>query len=516
MSNNTTDSIQFPAESSYRDLLKKGVSMKVLLISAATPDTFWSFKHVLPFVFRRAAFPPLGLLTVAGMLPKDWQLRLIDLNTTRLRDVDIEWADYVFLSAMIVQTDSAREVAVRCRSKQTTVIAGGPLFTTSHARFPEIRHFVLGEAENIMPALVSDMESGSLKASYASSSRPDITRTPVPRWDLIKLRQYATMPLQFSRGCPFNCEFCDIVVMNGRIPRTKSPGQMIEELESLIAAGWRERVFIVDDNFIGNKVKAKAFLRALISWRKHRDVKISFTTEASLNLADDQELLDLMAEAGFNQVFVGIESPDEESLTECEKTQNTQRDLVAAVKKIQNSGLEVMGGFIVGFDSDTVGIFERQSSFIEQSGIVTAMVGLLTALPETRLFSRLKEEGRIIQDATGNNVEAVLNFLPKLDREYLINGYRLLVKRLYAPDAYYSRILTFLREYRPREPSLRPTVRDCLALIRSFWVIGNCTPGRRAYWKFVAKVMLFHRRLLHLAMTLAIMGHHFRRVAATI
>jgi radical SAM superfamily enzyme YgiQ (UPF0313 family) len=490
--------------------------MKVLLVSAATPDTFWSFKHVLPFVLRRAAFPPLGLLTVAGMLPKDWQLRLVDLNTTRLRDVDIEWADYVFLSAMIVQADSAREVAARCRSKQTTVIAGGPLFTTSHARFPEIHHFVLGEAENVVPALVSDMESGSLKASYSSSSRPDITRTPVPRWDLIKLSRYVIMPLQFSRGCPFNCEFCDIIVMNGRTPRTKSPGQMIEELESLIAAGWQERVFIVDDNFIGNKVKAKAFLRALISWRKHRDVRVSFTTEASLNLGDDQELLDLMAEAGFNQVFVGIESPDEESLIECEKVQNTQRDLVAAVKKIQNSGLEVMGGFIVGFDSDTVGIFDRQSSFIERSGIVTAMVGLLMALPETRLFSRLKQEDRIVHDSTGNNVDGVLNFVPRLDREYLVRGYCLLVKRLYAPDAYYRRILTFLREYRPRGPSLRPTVRDCLALIRSFWVMGICTPGRRAYWKFVAKVMLFHRRLLHLAMTLAIMGHHFRRVAATI
>jgi radical SAM superfamily enzyme YgiQ (UPF0313 family) len=490
--------------------------MKVLLVSAATPDTFWSFKHVLPFVFRRAAFPPLGLLTVAGMLPKDWELRFVDLNTARLRDTDIDWADYVFLSAMIVQADSAREVAARCRSKQRTVIAGGPLFTTSHSRFPEIDHFVLGEAENVMPDLVSDMESGNVKASYASPTRPDITRTPIPRWDLIKLGRYAAMSLQFSRGCPFNCEFCDIIVMNGRTPRTKSPAQMIEELESLIAAGWRERVFIVDDNFIGNKVKAKAFLRALIPWHKNQDVRLSFTTEASLNLADDQELLDLMVEAGFNQVFVGIETPDEAGLIECEKIQNTQRDLVAAVKKLQNSGLEVMGGFIVGFDSDKAGVFEQQHSFIEQSGIVTAMVGLLTALPETRLFSRLKEEGRIIHDATGNNVEAVLNFLPKLDREYLIHGYRLLVQRLYAPDAYYRRILTFLQEYQPRGPGLRLTMRDFLALVRSLWVIGVCGPGRRAYWKFVAKVMLFHRRLLHNAMTLAIMGHHFRRVAAAV
>lgn len=491
--------------------------MKVLLVAAATPDTFWSYRHVLPFIFKRAAFPPLGLLTVAGMLPKSWQLRLIDLNTTRLRDTDIAWADYVFLSAMIVQAGSAREVAERCRSMQKTVIAGGPLFTTGHARFPEIDHFVLGEAENVMPSLIADMEAGSLRSLYSSEERPDVKDTPVPRWDLLKLRQYVTMPLQFSRGCPFNCEFCDIIVMNGRVPRTKSPGQMIDELESLSAAGWRGRVFIVDDNFIGNKARVKTFLRTLIAWQKERGVRMSFTTEASLNLADDDELMELMAEAGFDQVFVGIESPDEGSLIECEKLQNTQRDLIASVRKLQNNGMEVMGGFIVGFDSDPIDIFERQQSFIERSGIATAMVGLLTALPETRLFLRLKQEGRIIQEATGNNVEAVLNFLPKLDREYLIRGYRLLVKRLYAPDAYYRRILTFLREYRPRRAnSLRPSVRECLAVLRSFWVIGVCTPGRRAYWRFIVRVLLFHRGRLQQALTLAITGHHFRRVAATI
>ncbi|UCG12117.1 MAG: B12-binding domain-containing radical SAM protein [Deltaproteobacteria bacterium] len=490
--------------------------MKILLIAAATPDTFWSFKHVLPFVSRRAAFPPLGLLTVASMLPKHWQLRLIDLNTTRLRDSDILWADYVFLSAMIVQADSARAIAVLCRSKQRTVIAGGPLFTTGHTRFPEIDHFVLGEAENIMPTLIADMESGRLERFYSSSQRPDITQTPAPRWDLIKLRRYATMPLQFSRGCPFNCEFCDIIVMNGRIPRTKSPRQMVKELESLVEAGWQESVFIVDDNFIGNKVKVKALLRAMISWRDSRGIKLSFTTEASLNLADDEELLDLMVQAGFKKVFVGIESPDEESLIECEKIQNARRDLVAAVKKIQHSGMEVMGGFIIGFDSDKKDIFERMTSFIERSGIVTAMVGLLTALPETRLFSRLKRENRIIHDATGNNVDGVLNFLPKLDREYLVHGYRMLVKRLYAPRTYYERILRFLQEYRPRGPRFRPAWRECLALIRSFWVMGICTRGQREYWRFVAKVMVFHRRVFPEAMTLAIMGHHFRKVAAAI
>jgi radical SAM superfamily enzyme YgiQ (UPF0313 family) len=291
---------------------------------------------------------------------------------------------------------------------------------------------------------------------------------------------------------------------------------MTAELDSLVDVGWRGRVFIVDDNFIGNKVKVKAFLRALIAWRKRRGLKSSFFTEASLNLADDRELLDLMAEAGFDRVFVGIESPDEDCLIECEKTQNTQRDLVAAVKTLQNSGLEVMGGFIVGFDNDSAGIFERQSSFISQSGIVTAMVGLLTALPGTRLFSRLKAENRILHDATGNNVDAVLNFLPKLNRDYLIEGYRRLVNRLYAPKPYYRRIKTFLREYKPRAARLRPAWRDLMALIKSFWVMGILTPGRREYWKFVARVLVSHRRVINEAMTLAIMGHHFRKVAAAL
>lgn len=490
--------------------------MKVLLIAAATPDTFWSFKHALSFVSRRSAFPPLGLLTVAAMLPEEWELRLVDLNNTRLRDADIEWADYVFLSAMLVQADSARAAALRCRSKHKTVIAGGPLFTTSHVRFPEVEHCVLGEAENIMPALVADMESGHLQRFYSSDERPALAQTPIPRWDLIPVHQYAMMPLQFSRGCPFNCEFCDIIVMNGRIPRTKSPEQMIAELESLVAVGWQGPVFIVDDNFIGHKTKVKAFLRALIAWRQWRNAALSFTTEASLNLADDQELLDLMAEAGFRKVFVGIESPDEDSLVECEKTQNTQRDLVTAVRTIQQSGMEVMGGFIIGFDADRPGIFERQRRFIEESGIVTAMVGLLMALPGTRLFTRLSHENRILHDSSGNNLDGVLNFIPKLDREYLVQGYRSLLKHLYAPGAYYDRILCFLREYRPKGPKLRIAWRDWMALMKSLWIIGIRTRGRRAYWRFVTKVLLFHRRAFPEAITLAILGHHFRRVAAAL
>jgi radical SAM superfamily enzyme YgiQ (UPF0313 family) len=490
--------------------------MNILLVSAATPDTFWSFKHILGLISKKAIFPPLGLMTVAAQLPRHWKLKLVDLNIARLTQDDIAWADYVFLSAMIVQADSAREVAKRCNAQSTPVIAGGPLFTTGHERFSEIRHFVLGEAEDLIDQLVADIEQGTVRDFYQSDHRPDITQTPPPRWDLIQLKQYASMPLQFSRGCPFNCEFCDIIIMNGRVPRVKTPGQMIHEMQTLIDAGWDGPIFIVDDNFIGNKVKVKAFLHELIAWRKRRNLRFAMTTEASLNLVDDPELVDLMVQAGFKKVFVGIETPAEDSLLECAKVQNTSRDLVSAVRSLHNSGLEVMGGFIIGFDSDNATIFEQQNKFIRESGIATAMVGLLTALPGTRLFSRLKEEGRILSDATGNNLDGVLNFIPKLDHATLVDGYRTLVKQLYMPQEYYSRVLTFLREYRPQGPETKTSFNDFKALIKSLWTMGVQTRGRRAYWWFLTRVLIHHRRALPEAVTLAIMGHHFRRVAATL
>lgn len=490
--------------------------MRVLLVSAATPDTFWSYKHVLPFISKKACFPPLGLLTVAAMLPDTWDLKLIDLNVTSLTDAQLRWADYVFVSAMLAQIASARDVIGRCRRLGRTVVAGGPLFTTGHARFPEVRHFVLGEAEDVMPALVTDMESGDLKEIYRSQERPDIRQTPVPRWDLIRFKDYAVMPLQFSRGCPFNCEFCDIIVMNGRIPRLKTTDQMIRELDSLVDAGWTDPIFIVDDNFIGNKAKVKAFLRELIAWEQRRHLRLQFTTEASLNLADDQELLDLMVRAGFKKVFIGIETPEVDSLLECAKVQNAKRDMLTAVKIMQRSGLEVMGGFIIGFDSDKPNIFERQINFIQEAGVVTAMVGLLQALPGTRLFSRLEREGRILHEPSGNNVEASLDFIPKLDRRVLVEGYRSLVKRLYTPSVYYQRILTFLREYRPQGQSIHLTWCDVKAFIKSLWVMGVLSRGRYQYWKFFMKAMAFYRRAFPEAMTLAISGYHFRRVASAL
>jgi radical SAM superfamily enzyme YgiQ (UPF0313 family) len=492
--------------------------MNVLLVSPRTPDTFWSFRHALKFVSRRASIPPLGLLTVAAMLPREWSLKLVDLNVAPLHEADLRWADYVLLSAMLVQRDSVREVAARCRALGKPVIAGGPLFTTGHEAFPEIPHMVLGEAEDLMPQLVADMAAGRVQPVYRAARWPDLTTAPIPRWDLINLRDYVTMAVQFSRGCPFDCEFCDIIVMNGRVPRTKTPAQLVAELEALRRQGWRDMVFIVDDNFIGNRRRTRELLEALIAWRRETRTTIGFLTEASVNLADDPELCERMVAAGFKKVFVGIETPSAESLEECRKRQN-RGDLVAAVHRLQQAGLEVMGGFIVGFDNDRPDIFQRQFEFIQRSGVVTAMVGLLTALPKTRLWQRLQREGRLLAESTGNNTDAVLNFEPRLNRDLLVNGYRELVRRLYEPRHYYERIRTFLRHHQPRRPvgpRLRLAWCDVKAFLKSLWVLGLRQRGRLAYWRLFWSALLRHPRQFHQAIELAILGYHFRRVAQTI
>lgn len=487
--------------------------MNILLVYPRNPDTFWSFKHVLQFVAKKSAFPPLGLLTVAAMLPPAWSLRLVDLNVRPLADDDIRWADTVFLSGMIVHKASAHEIAARCAALGRTVVAGGPLFTTGHAEFPEIRHFVLGEAENVIGALVEDIGKGTLKPSYRSPDWPDVRGTPAPRWDLIDLRDYVTMPVQFSRGCPFNCEFCDIVVMNGRVPRTKTPAQVVRELEALRRLGWRDMVFIVDDNFIGNRKRARELLRELVEWRRRTRPAMGFFTEASVNLADDAELCELMVRVGFKKVFLGIETPSAEGLEECGKQQNRKRDLGDAVRTIQRAGMEVMGGFIVGFDSDPRDIFRRQFEFIQRSGVVTAMVGLLSALPQTALYRRLAAEGRILSETAGNNTDAAINFVTRLDREFLLSGYRELMRKLYEPANYYRRIRTFLRTYQPRGPSLRLSGADIRAFLKSLWVLGVRHPGRGPFWRLLWGTLLASPRKLHAAVELAILGHHFRRVA---
>ena len=493
--------------------------MNVLLVYPQIPETFWSFKHALRFVSRKANFPPLGLLTVASMLPQEWQKRLVDMNTTDLSDAAIKWADLVFVSAMVVQQDSTREAIDRCKRLGTRVVAGGPLFRPGYETFgfDDVDHLIFGEAENILPAFLADLENGCAAHEYSSSERPDIATSPIPMWSLVNNRRYQMMSLQYSRGCPFNCEFCDIVVMNGRVPRTKTREQIIAELDALYQHKWRGGVFFTDDNFIGNKRKLlDDILPAIIEWSKARKRPFSFMTEASINLADDEELMQAMTEAGFDTVFVGIESPNEDSLIECNKMPNKGRDLLASVKTIQNHGMQVQGGFIVGFDGDPPSIFRNQIRFIQNSGIVTAMVGVLMAPPGTALYKRLEKENRLLPGGTGNNTDGSTNFVPRMGFEALSSGYRHIVNTIYSPKHYYERIRTFLNEYRPRSvqrAQLSP--RNILALLRCMWLVGVKERGRRQYWQLFGWTLINKPRCFPLFTTFAVLGYHYRKIAAS-
>jgi radical SAM superfamily enzyme YgiQ (UPF0313 family) len=486
--------------------------MNVLLLYPQFPDTFWSFKHALGFVRKKASSPPLGLLTVAAMLPAAWGKRLVDVNVSKLNDKDLAWADYAFISGMTVQRDSAHRLIARCQAAGLTVVAGGPLFTSEHESFETVDHFVLNEAELTLPPFLSDLQAGHPQRLYATSEFPDLAQTPVPMWELLDIKRYAAMSIQYSRGCPFDCEFCNVTALLGHRPRTKSPAQISAELDGLYDLGWRDGVFFVDDNLIGNKKHLRnELLPALIEWR--RDKKgVPFHTEVSINLAEDEALMALMVEAGFNTVFIGIETPNEASLTECNKRQNQNRDMIEDVKRMQRAGLQVQGGFIVGFDHDTPSIFQRQIDFIQQSGIVTAMVGLLQAPHGTRLYERLKGEGRLRDLMSGDNVDGTTNIIPKMNLDTLREGYRRILDNIYAPEHYYQRVKTFLREYKPSEINSPLHVEDILALFRSIYRLGILGKERVHYWKLIVWTIFRRPRLFPLAVSLTIYGYHFRKI----
>jgi radical SAM superfamily enzyme YgiQ (UPF0313 family) len=412
--------------------------MKILLVYPEFPDTFWSFKHAVTFIGKKAGNPPLGLATIAAMLPTQWEKRLVDMNITRLKQSDLDWADFIFISAMDVQRESVRAVIARCKTIQKTTVAGGPLFTAEYEHFPDVDYFVLNEGEITLPLFLADLEKGTPQRVYQTDEYPDIRSTPVPMWELVDMDKYDSMNIQFSRGCPYNCDFCNVTALLGHRPRTKTKEQIIAELDKLYSLGWRRSMFFVDDNFIGNKKELKRdILPALIEWRKGKEGFL-FTTEVSINLADDPELTDLMVKAGFVNIFVGIETPDEDSLTECHKTQNKGRNLVESVKRLQRAGLQVMAGFIVGFDSDTPSIFQRQIDFIQKSGIVTAMVGLLQAPHGTQLYERMAKDGRLLNEMSGDNADGTTNIVPKMDAEVLKSGYLGIIEQIYSPRLLHS------------------------------------------------------------------------------
>lgn len=490
--------------------------MNILLVYPEFPATFWSFKHALRFIGKKSSFPPLGLLTVAAMLPKAWDVRLVDLNIRHLPDKELAWADIVMLSGMGVQKASALEVIRRAQAMGKRTVGGGPLFTCEPEAFAHVDHLVLNEAEHTLQPFLDDLAAGRAKARYTSTTYPTLAETPIPRWDLIRLRSYASMSIQYSRGCPFNCDFCNVTALFGHKPRTKSAAQIIAELDALYQRGWRDSVFFVDDNFIGHKRHLlKELLPALIAWRRGKK-GLPFYTEASINLADDSSLMHMLHQAGFDTVFIGLETPSEEGLAECNKVQNRGRDLVSCIKTIQQHGLQVQGGFIVGFDTDTASIFQRQIDFIQKSGVVMAMVGILQAPPGTALYARMKSEGRLLGESSGNNVDSATNIIPRMDIEHLVEGYRQLFKNLYTPKHYYARLQTFLREY--RAPLIRSPLSPIKlrAFLRANIRLGIIGRERYQYWKLLAWVCLRKRQLLPVAISLAITGHHFRRISATL
>ncbi|MCX6305932.1 MAG: B12-binding domain-containing radical SAM protein [Bacteroidetes bacterium] len=488
--------------------------MNILLISPQFPDSYWSFKYALRFISKKAAEPPLGLITVSAMIPEGWHKKLVDMNVSSLRLKDLQWADYAFISAMHIQQDSVTKIVDDCIKYGVKTVAGGPLFTQDYQNYPQIDHLVLNEAEITFPWFLRDLAAGNPGKTYRTDEFSDISKTPIPDYHLLSRKHYASMSLQISRGCPFSCEFCEIASLNGHKVRTKPTWQIIAELEKLYELSWRGAVFIVDDNFIGN-VKAIKYdlLPAMKSWMKLHNFPFTFTTEASINLADDAELMQLMADSGFNTVFIGIETPEETSLNECNKIQNKNRDLIRSIKNIQQAGLQVSGGFIVGFDNDTPSVFQRQVDFIQQSGIVSAMVGLLNAPRHTRLYTRLQAENRITNEANGNNTDFSLNFIPKMNPVELIRGYKKILQDIYATKPYYKRVRELFKSYRPRRTKhAKITFTHACAFMKSILIIGLINKGRRHYWKLLLWTLFTRPALVADAVTFSIYGYHFRKV----
>ena len=492
--------------------------VKILLVYPETPPSFWSFTEALKFVSKKSPEPPLGLITVAALLPKDWEKKLIDVNVSKLKNEHILWADYVFLSGMNIHIKSFKEIIRRCNTLGTKVVAGGPLATTQFNDFLGVDHFILNEAEITLPQFLKDLKNGNPKPVYTSDRYPDITLSPKPMWELLDIKKYASLSLQYSRGCPYDCEFCSITMLNGGKPRTKTFKQFIGELETIYELGWRGPLSIVDDNFIGNKRKLKnEVLSGLINWSKQKKYPFNFITEVSINLADDEQLMDMMIESGFNSIFVGIETPNDESLVECGKAQNLKRNLVSSVEKLQKHGFIVSGGFIVGFDSDTPKVFEEQINFIQKSGIVSAMVGLLNAPTGTKLFKRMKNENRLLSIFGGDNMDGSMNFIPRMNYSELISGYSKVIKTIYSQKEYFYRLKHFLHNYKmPVWSSNKIRFTEIKAFLRLVWLLGTLEKGKKYFWKLIAVSLFKYPEKFPLAMTMAVYGYHYRKIAARV
>ena len=484
-----------------------------LLLYPKQPPTYWGNNYALDILGIKAAFPPLGLLTVAAMFPSRYNLRLVDLNVKTLEDADLEWADLAFTSTMIPQRPSLEQVVERCNRARVPVIAGGPHPTTFHEEIEGIDHFVLDEVEETFSTFLRDLENGTAKAIYRAPRKPDVTLAPIPRFDLIDMKEYHSMCLQFSRGCPFDCEFCDITKLYGRVSRTKSPQQMVAEFDHLYELGWRGPLFLVDDNFIGNKREVSRLLPVIADWQKAHGHPYSLSTEASVNLVRMNDLMDVMIEAGFDTVFLGIETPNPKALKKMKKPQNLDmRDenyLFTAVRKIQQKGMQVQGGFILGLDDDDDNAFDAQIEFIQGSGIPIALVGLLTALKGTNLWTRLEREGRLL-DKPVEIDDTALNFKPQMDPKTLVEGYLRVISTIYDStlENYLDRCLTLMDNLNP-VPHLYKRVSKHVLYASIMGIRRRLTPEQLpVFSRYIAKVSRDHPRFLPLAIRLAGMGYH--------
>jgi radical SAM superfamily enzyme YgiQ (UPF0313 family) len=493
-----------------------GPGLNVLMVWPRFPSSFWSFDGVMDLVPVETDQPPLGLLTVAALCPKSWVLRLIDRSFEDLLDEDIRWADLVMVSGMRVQKDDIREILLSARALGKRTIVGGP-FASSEPELllRQADHVVVGEPDEVFSEIAADLERGSARRLYVVKEKPDISKTPLPRFDLLKIDKYASMAVQFSRGCPFQCEFCDIITIYGRKPRTKSPGQLLAELDALFALGWRDQVFIVDDNFIGNHKLALQLALKLEEWQKAHDYALLFYTEASIDLAQRPELIAAMVNANFFYVFIGIESPSPKSLAEAKKFQNMRRDPLESVRFIQSEGLWVTAGFIIGFDSDTEDVFEQQTDFIERAAIPWAMAGFLQAPPTTPLFQRMLKEGRLLMDSTATSNFDPPNFKTLLPLPVLLEGYRRILTSLYAPAEFYDRCYRSLLQWNARKQQKAPRIPLLVALgivLRSIVHQGILSSYRRAYWKFLLRIIgrwSLNSPKLSLGFAILLSGHHF-------
>jgi radical SAM superfamily enzyme YgiQ (UPF0313 family) len=491
------------------------VKTKILMVYPKSPEnTFWSYKYILKLTGKKANMPPLGLLTVAAMLPDQYSVKLIDLNTTDITDDDISQSDLVFISAMIVQRDSFNDVVRLCNRHRKPVVAGGPYATALHESIAGVDHFVLNEAEITLPQFIHDFERNCAKRIYMDETKPDLQHTPPPRFDLIDVTQYRNMALQFSRGCPFNCEFCDIIELFGRNIRSKLPAQFISEMESLYKTGFRGSIFIVDDNFVGSIRKTKELLHSIISWQKAHRYPFSFFTQTTINVAEDDELLELMKESGFNAVFIGIESPDADVLLAAGKNQNVRQDMLLNIYKIQNKGFHVSGGFIVGLDGEPQNIFDLHIDFIEKAALPIAMIGLLIVLPKTQLFRRLKLENRFLYQSSGNNTfKLELNYRPQMSQDKLKDGYVKIVSEIYKPRNYFRRCIKLLKRLPRKNISLRSLGPKKFLLLLSTSLIKQSFSFYGLHYLFYLSRALWHNpRNFVFALQWAVRGDNFIRM----